>query len=205
MPWYYAINNQRFGPYSDQEFSGIVAQGTIAPDTLVWKDGMQDWQPYRLVQGSVPVTPPASPTFNPGLATGGTAMVVCSSCSRTFPEDEVIQYQGAYICAACKPIFQQQLREGAVIGTNRVYGGFWIRLGARIIDGILIGGTFFILALVLGGITAATGGANGEVPGALGILLNLASVFVGVAYETFFIGKYGATLGKMACGLRVIT
>jgi hypothetical protein len=41
-------------------------------------------------------------------------MTTCDACGLPVPEDEVIQFEGRQICAACKPAFVQQLREGVL-------------------------------------------------------------------------------------------
>ncbi|MDZ4860873.1 MAG: RDD family protein [Candidatus Hydrogenedentes bacterium] len=201
MPWYYAKDNQRFGPYGEQEFSAMVAQGAIGPDMLVWKDGMPNWQPFREVQSSQQVSP-LSPVYDAGMGADGVAMVVCSSCNRTFPEDDVIQYQGAYICAACKPIFQQQLREGATIGRSLDYGGFWIRLGAWIIDYIIMMVFGFLLTIISGGFTLDPVEQQANL--GFQIIMNIMAFIVQIAYHTYFVGKFGGTPGKLACGLRIV-
>lgn len=38
----------------------------------------------------------------------------CDVCSRDEPADEMIAFEGRWICAACKPVFVQQLREGVL-------------------------------------------------------------------------------------------
>lgn len=38
----------------------------------------------------------------------------CDSCGLPAPEDEMIQFEGRWICAACKPTFVQQLKEGVL-------------------------------------------------------------------------------------------
>jgi uncharacterized RDD family membrane protein YckC len=70
------------------------------------------------------------------------------------------------------------------------YAGFWIRFGAALLDGILIGIAMGILGAVLG---LDRGTAN---------LLNL---IAGVAYfGALEGGASGQTLGKQACGIRVV-
>jgi uncharacterized membrane protein YjgN (DUF898 family) len=49
MNWYYAINGQLFGPLTAGDFNRKVGQGIIQPDTLVWREGMTGWQPWREV------------------------------------------------------------------------------------------------------------------------------------------------------------
>lgn len=206
MPWYYAQNNQRFGPYTDQEFSNMVAQGTIASDMLVWRDGMPNWLPLGQIE---PPTNPgidtAAPARDAGYAMSASdkPMVVCSSCHRTFPEDEVIQYQGAFVCAACKPMFVQRLREGAPMVGEMRYAGFWIRFAAYFLDSIILGIVNMMLGFIIG--IAAAGGGDPDAMLGLQIVLNVISIGLAVAYFTFFNGRFGATPGKMACGLRVVT
>lgn len=49
MQWYYAQNNQQLGPVDEATLRQLVAQGIIRADTLVWREGMGDWQPYGQV------------------------------------------------------------------------------------------------------------------------------------------------------------
>ncbi len=51
MAWYYAVGDERRGPLSDTEFQVLLSNGTVRPDTLVWRDGMPDWLPHRDVTG----------------------------------------------------------------------------------------------------------------------------------------------------------
>ena len=55
MTWYYALANERQGPIDDATLDGLIAAGTVTPDTLVWRAGMTDWQP--LAQARPRVTP----------------------------------------------------------------------------------------------------------------------------------------------------
>lgn len=202
MPWYYANESQRMGPYTDQEFEGLAAQGTVRPDTLVWRDGMANWLPWAEVQQAP--APSASVTPQAVVADPDRAMVVCSSCHRAYPEDEVLQYQGAYICAACKPLFVQQLREGAQFAGTMVFAGFWIRFASMFIDGIILAVFIFATSFVLGLAFAFATQPDSMLIG-LQILVSLGQMAVPVGYFAFFHGKFGATPGKMACGIRVVT
>jgi hypothetical protein len=42
--WYYIKDDQRKGPISESDIRGLVENGTITRDTLVWREGMSDWQ-----------------------------------------------------------------------------------------------------------------------------------------------------------------
>ena len=102
MNWYYAEAGQQKGPVTDEQLDGLAAEGVVKPDTLVWRDGLPNWQPYSTARGG------GAP---PPIATGG-AGVVCSQCGKTFNADEVVSLGGGMVCAACKPVAIQRLKEG---------------------------------------------------------------------------------------------
>jgi hypothetical protein len=59
--WYYLGQDQsQQGPVDEAHFQQLVSAGTIAPATLVWKEGMPNWQAFG-------TTSPAAPPF-PGVA-----------------------------------------------------------------------------------------------------------------------------------------
>ena len=132
----------------------------------------------------------------------------CVECRDTFLVESMIRHGNVYVCANCKPRFMQKLAEGATIQTGEMrYGGFWIRLGAHLLDGIFAGilmiGVIVLLFLAVGGISALEAGGD---PGLAFIAGFYAVMFgIGISYETLLIGKYGATPGKMICQLRVVT
>jgi hypothetical protein len=94
MEWYYADGTQQKGPVTQEELDGLVQAGTIQADTLVWREGMANWQPHGQLSA-----PPV----------GG---VVCSQCGKPFPAEEVMRYGDSWVCGNCKPLVLQRLREG---------------------------------------------------------------------------------------------
>ena len=46
MDWYYAAGADRKGPVSEEEFQRLVQQGVVTSQTLVWHEGMANWQPH---------------------------------------------------------------------------------------------------------------------------------------------------------------
>jgi uncharacterized RDD family membrane protein YckC len=136
----------------------------------------------------------------------------CSECGRPFPTNQLVAIGNANVCAQCKPVYLQRMREGGqAIGARR-YAGFWIRFVAIIIDGVILGIINWIIRLPLVAIIGAgTLGAagSGSVVGvgailAAGGLLTLVGLAVGIAYQIYFLTTRGATPGKMALGLKVI-
>jgi len=62
--WYYAQNNQQFGPVDEAKIKELVDNGTITANTMVWTAGMATWSligqtPLAGLLGSLPPAPPA--------------------------------------------------------------------------------------------------------------------------------------------------
>jgi uncharacterized RDD family membrane protein YckC len=213
MQWYYAKNNEQLGPFTDEAFAGFVQSGEVTAETLVWNETMADWAPYRTVAAPAPPAdgaPPVVPAAAPGAGVPGEALPAgrarCDLCGGDFADDEVILYEGSTICAGCKPRFMQQLREGVALPGARDYGGFWIRFVAKFLDGIILGVVNMVISFVGMGLLVALAQVDESDVAFLFIQLALYAVqlAVGVAYTTFFLGKFAATPGKMACRLKVI-
>jgi len=207
--WYYDDNGKPTGPISEAELGTLVAQGRVRGDTRVWQEGMSNWLPYAQAKASAGAAAAASPGEAASSAIPGGNEVVCAECNRIFTKDNVIQYGAVWVCANCKPVFVQKLREGATLpGTmgNARFGGFWIRFGATFIDWMILGAINFVINLAAGmGFMAALGANPNPQFGPLQIILMFLQLAIGVGYDVFFLGKYGATPGKMVCGLRVVT
>jgi len=219
MEWYYVEAGNQAGPVSEADLDQLIASGRVGPETLVWRDGMANWLPLRQARpGVTAAAPPPSilvdpapfapaPAAAPAASATGTN-VVCAQCGGIFPRESTIQYGSSYVCAACKPTFVQKLKEGVPTGSESLtYAGFWIRFCAKFVDGLVLLVIVIPLFVVVG--VTAFRGMSSQRPNVLGPLVNLGAQFVitgaMVAYTTFFHGKWGATLGKMACGLKVVT
>ncbi len=60
--WYYARNDQQFGPVSATELKQLADSGGLAPDDLLWREGMDAWTTAVNFRGLFAENPPASPT-----------------------------------------------------------------------------------------------------------------------------------------------
>ena len=49
--WYYAKNNQKFGPFTRSEFSSLADSGVIDYYDYIWHDGLSDWTEAKNAQG----------------------------------------------------------------------------------------------------------------------------------------------------------
>lgn len=199
MNWHYVEQGQPTGPVSDDQFAELVRTGKINAATLVWREGMADWLPYKQVQPN-----PAGPS--PAAASGETAEAVCAECLKIFPVDEMIRHGNVCICANCKPVFMQKLSEGAQIQTGELnYARILSRFAAAILDGLILGAINVGIGLIAGLSAAQAAGVQPRGALALQLILFSIQMSVGIGYEVFMIGKYGATLGKMACKIKVVT
>ena len=124
----------------------------------------------------------------------------CSDCGMFYPESELIPYGDARICASCKQAFFQRLKEGTALPGSLAYAGFWIRTGAQVLDFIILYVVLFAIGFVLV-LTPTT--PDTKDLGFYGLLM-LLQYAIAIGYEVFFIGKYGATPGKMACRIKVV-
>jgi GYF domain 2 len=124
MNWFYAIGDQQFGPVSDAQLDELVASGKINRDTLVWREGLAEWQPLGNVRsGGTPPIPALPPVV-------GSQTLACAECGRSFPIGDMIQLNRTWICAQCKPIFLQKLQEG--VASPRFVGNIW-RKGKQLV------------------------------------------------------------------------
>jgi uncharacterized RDD family membrane protein YckC len=185
MDWYYSQNNEQLGPVSDAELAALNQAGTISAETLVWREGWSSWR--RFADASRP---------SDVVADGNAA---CVECGKTFPTSEMIQYEGSWVCANCKPTFFQKIKEGVPVTGEFHYGGFWIRFVAVFIDGIILNVLNIPIRLMIG--FAST---DPSVQMRIVLLSAGISMAIGATYDIFFVGKFGATPGKMALRLRVV-
>ena len=193
MSWYYAEADQQRGPVNETELEDLVRGGIVKDDTLVWREGMANWQAYGQVKVVV-APPPAAPPVPEDA-------VVCSSCGKMFGRDEVIKYGASWVCATCKPAFVQRLKEGASLPGVTEYGGFWTRFAAKFVDGLIMRfvGTFVGLAggALLSDFLKSNPTAGLTILYSIGFLMEL-------AYRTLFVGAFGATPGKMAMKIKIV-
>jgi uncharacterized RDD family membrane protein YckC len=142
-------------------------------------------------------------------------ILACSQCGRSFAHSDLVQIVGNWVCADCKPAFLSRVMASGAAGASPLgwrYGGFWIRFGARFIDGLIITVPIMIFAALLIPNMMRVVSQTGRPPSppnpasAIFVLLGffVISFLVGGCYEILMLKYRSATLGKMACGLRVI-
>lgn len=101
MNWYYVSGNEQKGPLEQAAFDRLIQSGDINGSTLVWREGMTDWKAYSEINAVAPTLP--------SIASRG---VICSVCQQSFPLEQTIRLDNSFVCAGCKPIALQRMREG---------------------------------------------------------------------------------------------
>jgi uncharacterized RDD family membrane protein YckC len=216
MNWHYAENGKQVGPVGEDRLLELAQTGAITPNTLVWHAGMPEWKPFREAGPGMP--PPLKSSF-------ADARRPCSSCGCLFAEGDLALFGESAICTDCKPVWMQRLRQGMITTGPAVhrYAGFWIRVVAQLIDGVItstvIGAAFFMIygssmfAVIQ---RAAEVGARGRDPDPaemVGLMapiiasigaFQLVALIASVAYSAYFLVNFGATPGKMSVGIKVI-
>jgi uncharacterized RDD family membrane protein YckC len=227
--WYFEENGERVGPLDESEIKEAVSKGRVSSDTLVWNEKLADWTVASETElrsslkapGSEVEVVPASDEPYPVLTrstsstTSDTAtrqVDQCANCGGMFKPEDLVDIDGALVCADCKPQYLRKLQEGGEV--NNIYyryAGFWIRAVAFILDALILTAVQMPISIVFALIMGVFGAAfdNNETMGTfvvLGIqLVNfIVSLLVQGTYYVMFLVKKGATPGKMAMGIRVI-
>lgn len=177
MNWYYASGEQQVGPLNQTDFDQLVQSGAITATTLVWHEGLSEWQTYAALAGGGLPEPAAAP------ATGKPA-VVCSVCNQAFSLDQTIRLDNGYVCAGCKPIAMQRLREGVTSNSAELIRKENLKHEASIKS---VGLLYFLAAaflLLAGLMSAISGQGEGILIGLLLIVLGAAQLWVGIGLRS---------------------
>lgn len=179
------------GPIPPVTFEGLITDGTVKTDTLVWSATMTDWQPFGQIA--------------PETAT-------CAASGGRYWQRDMVPYEGKFVSAEHKEEFFQRIREGVQQPGTMVYGNFWPRFLAKVIDVIIRGvvGALINACLAMfffGEFIFQPKANNPLVTGkfwAYQGTVFLVSIAFGVTYYWFFLSRFAATPGKMALGLKVV-
>jgi uncharacterized RDD family membrane protein YckC len=198
MNLYYADGEQQVGPIDKGELQALIKAKKVNAKTLVWQDGRENWQELGVF-----IRSQRNKSTRPNQEAAPVKQSVCSECGQAFAEEEMIRFNDTRVCAGCKPVFVQKIKEGVSVAGVLDYAGFWIRFGAFAIDGCIIW-IFNIIIFIPLGIFSPSSGDNPFVALSFMPVIMLLQYAIPAAYDTWFVGKYGATPGKMACKLKIV-
>ncbi|MEO8366366.1 MAG: RDD family protein [Pseudoxanthomonas sp.] len=209
--WYYAdAEQQRQGPLSAEEMAQRFHQGRLRLDTLVWRDGLAEWQPLRDFTQELALHQAPAEIFyttpEPGPTDAGSAhadpFAVAPGAFNTpapaMPDSPYAPPRATLVSA-----------NAAVHGGEVVYAGFWKRVAANVIDSLVVGIVGGIIGAIIGAVIGAVFGLNGGLGGggflAIQLVTNAVSIAITAVYYAWFHSSANqATLGKMAIGIKVV-
>lgn len=227
--WYYTdYERNRLGPVAARDLADLHHAGQLQPDTLVWREGMPQWRPWREVMtqalneaaglaSPVATAVPLSAGVNPyamaeplpsstpaqASANAGAATVTLSAGANPYAMAEA---HSPY----APPRAAIQGGSDYVAGGEVVYAGFWKRFAAYTIDTFVLGIVFGILGAIMGiGLAVSASGTEDPATAMSGLGLTFVLFYiveiVGMAgyFAWMHSSSHQATLGKMAVGIKV--
>jgi uncharacterized RDD family membrane protein YckC len=195
MSWFYMEKGERQGPVEEAELLVLIADDRVAPESMLFQNGMETWRRLDALQGEGFFEPPPEPILN-GKA--------CSFCGKTFLSDELLQNAEAAACLDCKPHFVQLLKEGGLAGDQK-FAGFWVRSVALLLDNLVLQIPLLILNVILSWVfnpLMESGSVLGQ--GLYLVLIFGLSLILPALYEILMVTRYGGTLGKLAYNIVVV-
>lgn len=214
--WYYSdAQRNRLGPVAADDLALLHHNGQLAPEVLVWREGLPDWKPWREVMDEVLGRAGGAPTAVPAPARASFAVATADAPAHVSGNPYEL-VERVPVAAPASPYAAPSAPVGghaaAVYDGEVVYAGFWKRFAAYTIDSLVVGIVGAILQMVIAGAMfggmAALGDPSDLLATGAGIggllLLYLAPLALGAAYFGFFHASANqASLGKMAVGIKV--
>ena len=115
------------------------------------------------------------------------------------PRCNALNEPGALYCLECGLPFEGvRTYAGDVPAHVGTPAGFWIRLGAYLVDSLIV----IVVQLIIFGISASTTGAEATADDITA--LDFAAILLGVAYYTFTVAIWSTTAGKRVFSLYVV-
>lgn len=190
MTWYYARGGQRFGPVEHSELQRLAAAGQLTASDLVWRSGLPDWRPAGQTQELAPMfqpVPPAPSVPPPPQYTPPPQHTPPPAPYGTPPYGAVPQPAPGYGATPYPTGLPQ-------------YASFGARLGAFLIDQLILLVVGFVFGFVVG---LAIAGSGGDVEEATVLIQLMGAVIGWLYYALQESSSQMGTVGKRALGLRV--
>ena len=130
MNWYYALGQQQVGPVTDEQLQALARDGVVTGDTLVWRDGLANWQPYRTVGGPATVVAPAA-------AAPTVALPITAPASSELSEQQVLEQE-----------YRVDIGEGLDRGWKVFTGNAGVIIGVGIVWFVVLVGIFFVGTII---------------------------------------------------------
>ena len=203
--WFYSdAQRTQHGPVSAADLAALHTKGQLSAETLVWREGMSEWKPWRemireVIAGDAPGDPRAE------------ALVKAAEAA---PDDGAYR---PYAVAEPSPYAPPQARveeaRAVVSGGRVVYAGFWKRVAASFIDSFITTALSYIvqipMMMIMGVGMVGIGGGDDPFASGAGIamigLIYVISIGIPLLYFSWMHSSvHQASLGKMAVGIKVV-
>lgn len=199
--WYYSDSERnRHGPVSGHDLAQLHAHGQLAPDTLVWREGLGQWQPWQTLMAEV-LAPAAPAATEPAAADIARSQYNPYAVAEPRPAyagaGAVVDARSPYAPPrATVDVGSDYVADGEV-----VYAGFWKRYAAYSIDTFLL----MIVFGILGAIFGFTGAEliTGEGLGTFAVFYVVEIALMALYFGWMHASVNQATLGKLAVGIKV--
>ncbi|SDQ31444.1 Uncharacterized membrane protein YckC, RDD family [Pseudoxanthomonas sp. CF385] len=189
--WYYAdAGGQRQGPFTADELAAHARNGRLTAESLVWRDGLDDWQPFGNFASELDVPVTALPQVEP------------------VAEEATDQAHVPY----APPSAQLTSTHSFVTGGRVVQAGLWKRFAASFIDNIVttvISYALIIPMMLIGVSVMGAGGTDNAMATGAGMVTILAMYPILILAPCVYFGwmqssSMQASLGKLAVGIKVV-
>ena len=198
--WYFADGQERQGPLSADDMRQRFQRGEITLTTLVWREGLAQWVPLSEAVDELQLQHLASAasTVGSGIDLRGDYTAIDNGTA-PLPGTG----GGTYSPYTAPAATTGYASTAVVSGQDVVYAGFWKRYAAYFIDYILLTVVTLPLSMIINVMGVSSGNEGVQV--ALTLVVMLLSMVISIGYYAgFHASRGGATLGKMAVGIKVV-
>ncbi|MEQ1511960.1 MAG: RDD family protein [Lysobacteraceae bacterium] len=203
--WYYSdAQRTQHGPVTAADLAALHTKGQLPAETLVWREGMSEWKPWRemireVIEGGAP---------------GDARAEALVKAAEAAPDDGAYR---PYAVAEPSPYAPPQARVDAartiVSGGRVVYAGFWKRVAASFIDSFIATALSYMvqipMMMIMGVGMAGFGSGGDPFSSGAGIamigLIYVIAIGIPLLYFSWMHSSANqASLGKMAVGIKVV-
>jgi uncharacterized RDD family membrane protein YckC len=219
MKWFYADAGKQVGPLDEAALDDLVRAGVVRDDTLIWCEGMANWQPHAAVRGVRPPPPPA-PVPPPPPAPAGGSVGFCSECGRQYPADQLEISGHSAICPACKSAASAQsispAAPAAIAGAPGQYAEWPNRALGYLIDSafvMVVLVALYVVAFMFFGSALGLGGTFGSNTlqglGTMGCcclisMVPVSTIAVGLYNKVYLVSQRGYSVGQGVMKIKIV-
>ncbi len=185
--WFVYLDEKQLGPYTEELLKQYVTENRITPDSLLWSEGMADWQKASTVLDLFPSEPAASPLIP--------AAVVSPK-----PAAQAWAPPGARVASAVatsKGVATSPYTAPTSMGMAAPAGGAYPFLSIKACSyGLWLGSIIAPFVLLIIGIIAMVGAAatstpssDGQMDNASAAGIGIGGILIGIAYILLIVNQ----------------